>query len=108
MMKDEKILINVNSDYLQKNKHRILQFLKETREASFTDNQVSDDYLQERFEKLIKYIISKKGNIISYEFEGLMIGYLWYFKNELNRYHINEIAVNSEFRGKGIGTKLID
>lgn len=107
MMK-EKILINVDSDYLQKHKDSILLFLKETTEASFEDVQITEDDLLERFEKLVHYVISEKGNIISYEIDGSMIGYLWYFKNEQDRYHINEIAVNSEFRGKGIGTKLIN
>jgi ribosomal protein S18 acetylase RimI-like enzyme len=39
-----------------------------------------------------------------------LIGFIWLYKHDYfteKRFHINQLAVNREYRGKGVGTQLI-
>lgn len=64
----------------------------------------------EKTENLEKYIVDGSAILIGCINDNILIAFVWLYVHkyfEERRVHINQIAVDSFFRGKGIGKKLM-
>lgn len=64
----------------------------------------------DKTENLEKYLVDESAILIGCIDDGNLIAFAWlYVHNNFGekRVHINQIAVNSSFKGKGIGKKLM-
>lgn len=65
---------------------------------------------KEKLAALKTYVEEEKAIVLANISEGTMMGFIWIHKHEFfdeTRLHINQLAVNPQFRGKGIAKQLI-
>jgi ribosomal protein S18 acetylase RimI-like enzyme len=113
MLKGEILLVIkklVVQDF-DKYKNDLIELIKESYLISFPNIVFSPEYFVERVNVMFDYI-NKDNAIVYVAIENdIVIGLLWMFiRNYLmeKRLHVNEVVVRQEFRGCGVGSKLIN
>lgn len=107
MMREKVIIKKVNTTDLDKFKNEIKELIKQVWLVSFPNFKLDQDFLEERLSKIRQYLENDEGIIIGAFENNTIIGYIWFFKTDSNRLHINEFVVSNRFRGEGIGTMLM-
>lgn len=89
----------------------IRNLLEENYKINFSNHSGFTKYVETNLIDMHNYIIDGSAFVFGIINENNVIGFLWAYKriflNE-NRFHINHIIINSEYRNIGLGTLLID
>ena len=107
MMREKVIIKKVNTTDLDKFKNEIKELIKQVWLVSFPNFKLEQDFLEERLSKIRQYLENDEGIIVGAFENNTIIGYIWFFKTDSKRLHINEFVVSNRFRGEGIGTMLM-
>ena len=98
------------NDY-QKYKIEIINMMEEIYSGNFVISvSESKKIVSEKVENLEKYLVDGSAILIGCINEVNLIAFAWLYVHKHfgeKRAHINQIAVNSSFQGKGIGKKLM-
>lgn len=108
MLKDKIHIKKANDKILIKHQKKILKLMRESWKLNFPDSKLNENNINDRFQKMIKYIKNNEGSVLIATKKESFIGYLWYFIKNNNSIHINQIIISNEFRGMKIGTRLIN
>lgn len=57
---------------------------------------------------LKNYINKDMASVVIFKKQNVNIGFIWYFKLDDYTVHINQIGIEKEFRGKGIGSVMLE
>ena len=106
-MREKVIIKKVNTTDLDKFKNEIKELIKQVWLVSFPNFKLEQDFLEERLSKIRQYLENDEGIIVGAFENNTIIGYIWFFKTDSKRLHINEFVVSNRFRGEGIGTMLM-
>lgn len=107
MMREKVIIKKVNTTDLDKFKNELKELIKQVWLVSFPNFKLDQDFLEERLSKIRQYLENDEGIIVGAFENNTIIGYIWFFKTDSKRLHINEFVVSNRFRGEGIGTMLM-
>jgi len=89
----------------------ILDLLYENYSVNFPDRSELEKYALKSYKDMVKFCEDKSAIIFGAYEDGTIVGFLWAYSREFlgeNRIHLGHIVVNSIYRGKGIGTLMID
>lgn len=90
----------------------ILNLLTETYRVNFNvSNELSTNISKEKLQQLQGYLKSENAIIFGAIKDQELCGFVWIYIHEFfeeKRVHINQIATNSKYRGKGIAKQLIN
>lgn len=105
-MKKEKIGVKVcNIDELIFYKEDIVNVMLESLKINFP-HQIFNG--EERYQKLLLYYMDGKAEVLIALRDTEFLGYIWFFKKDKRRIHLNELAVKQSENGKGVGTLLMN
>lgn len=104
-------VIRLFENDIEKYKIKIKSLLKQSFKLSFPKEEIDETLILNRIQSLKEYI--KEGNAVVYGVinKESLNGFVWFFiKNQTNsnRIHINQIVVEENIRGKGLGNILIE
>lgn len=96
---------NIDISEIVKFEENIRRAMEESNALNFPENDSFDS--KSRFAELYEYMrIGSAKILIAFE-NNKFAGYAWYFNKDINRIHLNEIAVLKSMRGRHVGTALI-
>jgi ribosomal protein S18 acetylase RimI-like enzyme len=113
MLKGEYLLIikKLQPGDLAKYKKSIMELLIDSYKISFRFSQEQCVGICEGKLKLLNGYINEGSALVFGAFlDENLIGFLWLYKHNFfyeTRLHVNQIVVNSQFRGRGIGKQLM-
>lgn len=94
------------------NKSTILELLVETYMLNFDISKAKSEVIcKGKIEELLEYLNQNHVILIGAYQEELLVGFLWSYKHEFfgeKRLHINQIVVQTDYRGKKVGSKLME
>lgn len=103
-------IIRLQYDDFVEHKNSILYLLIESFVSSFDISQEKcKDIAREKLDQLEVYMKNGSAILIGAIDNGALIGFLWSYKHDYYgqpRMHLNHSAVEKQYRGKGIGTRL--
>ena len=112
-MKGENSLIirELKSEDLEKYSLAVKELLIETYINNFRiQDKQAEELCEDKLSLLAGYISTGSAIVIAAIEMDELIGFTWLYKHYFfgeKRLHVNQIAVNTRYRGKGIGKKLI-
>lgn len=77
--------------------------------CSFIENFTKDDAIN-KIDSLIEHVSNNQAIVYGYYLNKLLIGYVWAYGHKYRdeeRIYVSEIRVDENYRGKGIGHKLL-
>jgi ribosomal protein S18 acetylase RimI-like enzyme len=101
----------VKTEDLQKNPDEITRLLYESYRLNFPGKGGLHEFAESRYKDMIRFCKDGSAMLIGAFVDRKIIGFLWAYKRSFlgeTRLHISEIAVDSAYRGQGVGTKLLD
>lgn len=105
------IIKELQSKDIEKYNSKIIELLLETYIGNFhLPVQQAKEICAEKLGLLVNYINQGSALVIATIDENNLIGFIWLYKHDFfgeKRLHVNQIAVDSQCRGKGIAKQLI-
>ena len=90
--------------------NEIVKFIYENLNINLPFIKEKEELAKEKYIDIVRF--NKDGSAILYgAFEETMIGFLWAYEREVlgeKRLHLTHLIVDSNVRGKGIGSALIE
>ena len=96
---------------LNENSKEIIELLNDNYLINFPNHDDFSSFAISNFNDMKKYINNGNALVVGAYLGKKIIGFLWAYRRIFlgeERLHISHIVVNGEFRGSGIGTRLID
>lgn len=105
MMREEIEIIELNDSNTIQYKTDIMNVMADSYKLNFPNEKYMNS--EEKFEKMLTYKREGKAEIFIAARKEKFCGYIWFFVQDIEKIHLNEIAVVRDERSAGIGTKLI-
>lgn len=109
---DKDIIVRLVNDIdLENNSNEFIELLNENYCINFPHRDNLSDFVDVNFYDMRKFNRDGSALIIGSFIDEKIIGFLWAYKRIFlgeSKLHISHVVVNSEFRGFGIGTSMIN
>ncbi|MDF2588410.1 MAG: hypothetical protein K0S41_2251 [Anaerocolumna sp.] len=89
----------------------LIKLLLENYKLNFPDYKNLDRFANANYVDMVRFTADKSAIILGAYENNQFLGFIWGYRKEFlneKRIHIDHIVVQSQSRGKGIGTKLIN
>lgn len=96
---------------LTSHRKEIIDLIEMNFSTNFPNMQNRLLYSNSSFDEMVNYINNDTAIIVGSFCLNCVVGFIWAYRREVfgeRRMHISHIAVNSEYREYGIGTKLVE
>lgn len=108
MMRESKEVRQLDAVELPQYKEEFSRLFYDSHLINFPDHPYSLFEANARYETMLSYLSQGKGQLVAIVEETELIGFLWYFRKDRQRIHINEIAVSTRHRSQGLGRLLLE
>lgn len=110
-MLDDIDIRRVTLEEIKKNKKFIINLLEDNYKLNFPGLYNSYKFAVDSFNDMLNFSENNTAIIIAAFKDNIIVGFVWAYKRDFldeRKIHINHIVIDTEFRGNGIGTKLIN
>lgn len=105
-MKENIKIITLNEINRKMYSNRLILIFNQSYQANH--NHINELYGAKRYQDLCKYMDENKAICRILFVNELLCGYIWFFKINEDRIHLNEFAIEKEWKKKGLGQILIN
>jgi ribosomal protein S18 acetylase RimI-like enzyme len=107
-MKEDITIQQITSEKVITDRQEIIDLLKENLQVNIPEMKNIEIYVLEKLDQLVEFLKEKKAFVLGAYYQKTLIGFVWGYKMEGNIIHISHLVVNRFFRGKGIGSNLLN
>ena len=103
-------LRQILSDEAVQNKHGLCSLLFNNYRINFPETVFDLRYVEEKIQGMIQYLQEEKAIVFGAFDDSQLIGFVWGFERHFfneKRFHLNELIVAEEHRGRKIGRQLV-